>query len=110
MPAIRACTNAGDVPTKIPSFLFPRINVRRTGLIVAGVLITCSTINLVRAQDNAGFYEIETKYIFNVAGRYAENMRAGKGQRCTLVSPEKPRSAQAQSRHAAHAYACPLSG
>ena len=64
MPAIRACTNAGDVPTKIPSFLFPRINVRRTGLIVAGVLITCSTINLVRAQDNAGFYEIETKYIF----------------------------------------------
>jgi len=50
--------------TEVTLFRRTRNNTHRAGLLVAAVLISFSTTNSVRAQDNAGFYEIETKYIF----------------------------------------------
>jgi hypothetical protein len=46
--------------------LFPLApsKTRHVGLLAAAAMISLSTANSVRAQDNAGFYEIETKYIF----------------------------------------------
>ena len=59
-----ACQNVRSTLTAV--VLFP-VTARKTGtagFLFTAALISLSAANAVRAQDNAGFYEIETKYIF----------------------------------------------
>src|ERR1700719_189786 len=61
---ISACQDARDTLIVAVSFPLTTSKVRHTGLLVAAVLISLSTTHSAWAQDSAGFYEIETKYIF----------------------------------------------
>jgi hypothetical protein len=61
---ISTCQDVGDSLTVVVSFPLTASKTRRVGLLIAVALISFSTVNLVRAQDTTGFYEIETKYIF----------------------------------------------
>jgi hypothetical protein len=61
---ISALRNVRGGLTEVTLFRRGRNNTHRAGLLVAAVLISFSATNSVCAQDNAGFYEIETKYIF----------------------------------------------
>jgi hypothetical protein len=61
---IAACQNVRSALAVVVSFLHTTSKTRHAGLLGAAALISLNTANLVLAQENAGFYEIETKYIF----------------------------------------------
>lgn len=50
--------------TEVASFRPGQIKTRYAWLLVAAALTSFSPTSSIRAQDNAGFHEIETKYIF----------------------------------------------
>jgi hypothetical protein len=56
--------NGSSAPSNAIRFHLGRNNTHHAGLLIAVALISFSTTNSVRAQDNVSFYEIETKYIF----------------------------------------------
>ena len=61
---VSTCLNVGGALTEVASFRLAQNKTCRAGLFVAAALSSFSPTSSVRAQDNAGFYEIETKYIF----------------------------------------------
>jgi hypothetical protein len=59
-----ACHDVRSPLSLVVPCLLTASKTRHAGLVVAAALITISTAYPVCAQDNAGFYEVETKYIF----------------------------------------------
>jgi hypothetical protein len=62
--AFSACQYLSDVRILVVSFPLTASKMRQLGLVAATALIGFGAANPAHAQDNAGFYEIETKYIF----------------------------------------------
>ena len=62
--AVPVFRNVSSALNKATVIRCGRSNICHDGLLVAVTLISFSAINSVRAQDNSGFHEIETKYIF----------------------------------------------
>ena len=61
---VSTCEDVGSALTEVATFGLAKRNIHRIGTYVAAALIGFSSAGSVRAQDNTGFYEIETKYIF----------------------------------------------
>jgi len=61
---ILSCQDVKDSLIVVISFPLTASKTRHVGLLIVTAFISFSPVNLVRAQDNTGFYEIETKYIF----------------------------------------------
>lgn len=61
---ISACQDVRAARAAGPSFALTARKTRHAGLLVLAALISFNASNSVLAQENAGFYEIETKYIF----------------------------------------------
>jgi hypothetical protein len=59
-----ACHDVRSALAVVVPLLLTASKARHAGLLVAAALITLSAAYPVCAQDNAGFYEVETKYIF----------------------------------------------
>ena len=58
------CHDVNSALAVVGPFLLTASKTLHAWLLLAVALIALSTANSVRAQDNAGFYEVETKYIF----------------------------------------------